>query len=250
MKRVHRPAHWFQTVFYAIQLIHLKMKLATINHDNRKVSQNAPEKQKKNKRNWNFQFDLESAPAAVEENTQASNDDDNTPSTSPPQAKPATAAVAAAATSAASTDVARETEASPDDGKSPSTNDEHKHSEKDGGGEKTPHDGEHSRAETPHDESDDEEDNITVTVPKPHTHSSSSSSNTNSYHDYRERQSGMNGRYNRPNINEIESASNQTQSHQVGLRTCTFSIFVVVVFRLMRFVIFSTTIRRHMAATI
>lgn len=78
----------------------------------------------------------------------------------------------------------------------------------------TPRDGEHSRAETPHDESDFE-DNITVTVPKPHSHSSSTTT-ANSYHDYRERQSGMNGRYIRPNINEMESASNQTQSHQVG----------------------------------
>lgn len=64
------------------------------------------------------------------------------------------------------------------------------------------------RAESTHDESD-YEDNITVTVPKPQTH-------TNNYHDYRDRQH-MNGRYNRStNINEMESASNQTQSHQVS----------------------------------
>lgn len=62
------------------------------------------------------------------------------------------------------------------------------------------------RAETPHDESD-YEDNIVVTVPKPQTH-------TNNYHDYRQ---NMNGRYNRStNINEVETPSNQPQSHQVS----------------------------------
>lgn len=66
-----------------------------------------------------------------------------------------------------------------------------------------------SRAETPHDESDFE-DNIIVTVPKPQTH-------THSYHDYRDRQN-MNGRYHRTsNLNEVEAPSNQSQSHQVSL---------------------------------
>lgn len=65
-----------------------------------------------------------------------------------------------------------------------------------------------SRAETPHDESDFE-DNIIVTVPKPQTH-------TNNYHDYRDRQN-MNGRYNRStNVNEVETTSTQPQSHQVS----------------------------------
>lgn len=65
-----------------------------------------------------------------------------------------------------------------------------------------------SRAETPHDESDFE-DNIIVTVPKPQTHS-------HNYHDYRDRQN-MNGRYNRSSnvIDEVEAPSNQSQSHQV-----------------------------------
>lgn len=65
-----------------------------------------------------------------------------------------------------------------------------------------------SRAETPHDESDFE-DNIIVTVPKPQTHS-------HNYHDYRDRQN-MNGRYNRSsNVNEVETPTNQSQSHQVS----------------------------------
>lgn len=104
----------------------------------------------------------------------------------------------------------REVDASSDNGKSPLNNerDEPKHSEK----SETPRDDDHSRAETPHDFESDFEDNITVTVPKPHSHTST----TNNYHDYRERQSGMNGRYTRPNINDMESASNQTQSHQVS----------------------------------
>lgn len=171
----------------------------------RNLAQQIKQQQQK-KTNWNIsnRIDLETAPAAVEENTQASNDDDTTSSASPPQGKTTTA-------TAAGPTAAREPEATADDGKSPLAS-EREQSEK---GEKTPHDGEHSRAETPHDESDFE-DNITVTVPKPHTHNSSSGGNTNSYHDYRERQSGMNGRYIRPNINEMDSASNQTQSHQVG----------------------------------
>lgn len=75
--------------------------------------------------------------------------------------------------------------------------------------EEAPRESGTSRAETPHEESDFE-DNIIVTVPKPQTH-------THSYHDYRDRQN-MNGRYNRTsNINEVEAPSNQPQSHQVSL---------------------------------
>lgn len=64
------------------------------------------------------------------------------------------------------------------------------------------------RAETPHDESDFE-DNIIVTVPKPQSH-------IHNYHDYRDRQN-INGRYNRSsNVNEVEGSSNQPQPHQVS----------------------------------
>lgn len=151
---------------------------------------------------------LEAAPVAVEENTQASNDDDAASSTPPPstqsQQQSKSGSATATSTAGGAANASRENEASPDNGKSP-TNAERNEEQGD-----TPRDGDQSRAETPHDESD-YEDNITVTVPKPHSHSS-----TNNYHDYRDRQSGMNGRYTRPNINDMESASNQTQSHQVS----------------------------------
>lgn len=146
----------------------------------------------------------------VEENTQASNDEDTASSTPPPtqsqqqqQQQPKSGPATATSTAGGAANAPRENEDSPDNGKSP-TNAERNDEQGD-----TPRDGDQSRAETPHDESD-YEDNITVTVPKPHSHSA-----TNNYHDYRDRQSGMNGRYTRPNINDMESASNQTQSHQV-----------------------------------
>lgn len=151
----------------------------------------------------------EAAPVAVEENTQASNDDDTASSTPPPQSQQQqqqqskSGSTSAASTAGGAANASRENDASPDNGKSPSNTERN---EEQG---VTPRDGDQSRAETPHDESD-YEDNITVTVPKPHSHSA-----TNNYHDYRERQSGMNGRYTRPNINEMDAASNQTQSHQV-----------------------------------
>lgn len=101
----------------------------------------------------------------------------------------------------------------------PTEKDEQKATEKEG----TPRESEHSHASnSPRDESDFE-DNITVTVPKPQTHS-------NNYHDYRDRQS-MNGRYNRSNMNEAESSSNQSQSHQVSkLKECFWGSFDLIFF--------------------
>ncbi|XP_031620939.1 E3 ubiquitin-protein ligase RBBP6 isoform X2 [Contarinia nasturtii] len=72
--------------------------------------------------------------------------------------------------------------------------------------EEAPRDCDTSRAGSPHDESDFE-DNIIVTVPKPQSQ--------NNYLDYRDRQN-LNGRYNRStNLNEVDQPStNQPPSHQ------------------------------------
>lgn len=130
--------------------------------------------------------------APVEENTQPPNEE--VTAKTPPQSKP----TAKDESSVIPTD----------DGKKQTLEkDESKEAE----GSETPRESEASHASnSPHDESDFE-DNITVTVPKPHIHS-------NNYHDYRDRQS-TNGRYNRANINEADAPQNQTQSHQVGLKS-------------------------------
>lgn len=125
----------------------------------------------------------------VEENTQTQNDD-AAASKTPPHTKQANA---------------EESDVAADDEK-PTTEDGNS---KQAENEETARESDASQADTPHDESDFE-DNITVTVPKPQTH------NSNNYHDYRDRQN-MNGRYNRStNVSDVETTSNQQQSHQVG----------------------------------
>lgn len=169
------------------------MKLVTISRDRQKVSTqrintfiiiNALYKTT----NTFNSYSVEIAPP-VEEPSQPPNEE--AAAATPPQSQPATK---------------EESSVMPtDEEKSqPPEKDEQKTAEKEG----TPRESEHSHASnSPHDESDFE-DNITVTVPKPQTHS-------NNYHDYRDRQS-MNGRYNRTNMNEAESSSNQSQPHQVS----------------------------------
>lgn len=123
----------------------------------------------------------------VEENTPAANE--GAPSETPPHTKP---------------NNAEESNVVTEEGKSTPKDGDFKEAAK----EEAAHESDASRAETPHDESDFE-DNITVTVPKPQTH-------TNNYHDYRDRQN-MNGRYNRSsNVNEVEASPSQPQSHQVS----------------------------------
>lgn len=132
----------------------------------------------------------------VEENPPAANE--GAPSETPPHTKP---------------NNAEESNVVTDEGKSTPKDGDFKEAAK----EEASHESDASRAETPHDESDFE-DNITVTVPKPQTH-------TNNYHDYRDRQS-MNGRYNRSsNVNEVEASPSQQQSHQVSKYTKSLNQF-------------------------